>query len=211
MLENSNPTIYDFGFDGLLNKSPLFENTPESESVFTSQLSAGLIGSGEMIGNITMKDGLMKSDGFVTGVSGWQILPDGTVEFNNGYFRGIVSIGGATDFDSGYDPSVKVNTFAQAAVPTSIAAGDLWVDTDDNNKLYRAASAGADQITAGEWVLLNDLRAADAVLKAGTGQAISGNFNLNDTKVLIDGANNRIVINDGSNDRILIGKLAGKF
>lgn len=101
----------------------------------------------------------------------------------------------------------KINVFAQASVPTSLAVGDLWYDTDDNNKPYRAASVGADAIAAGEWVLVNDLRAADALLKAGTSQALSGNFNLNDSNVLIDGANSRILINDGSNNRIVIGEI----
>ena len=45
----------------------------------------------------------------------------------------------------------KVNTFAQDAVPTALAAGDVWYDTDDDNKMYRATSAGDDQVTAGEW------------------------------------------------------------
>ncbi len=50
----------------------------------------------------------------------------------------------------------KVVTFFQDGIPTSEGIGDLWIDTNDNNKLYRAASAGADQITAGEWVLAQD-------------------------------------------------------
>ena len=31
----------------------------------------------------------------------------------------------------------KIKTFAQASAPTASDVGDLWVDTDDNNKLYR--------------------------------------------------------------------------
>jgi len=46
----------------------------------------------------------------------------------------------------------QINTFAQDAIPTSVAAGDIWIDTDDDNKIYRAASAGANEITGGEWV-----------------------------------------------------------
>lgn len=48
----------------------------------------------------------------------------------------------------------KVKTFYQVGIPTSTSIGDLWVDTDDDNKIYRAESVGADQITAGEWVQL---------------------------------------------------------
>ena len=49
------------------------------------------------------------------------------------------------------------------------------------------------------------------ISKAGTSQALTGDFNLDDGNVKIDGANNRILINDGTNDRILIGKDAGGF
>jgi hypothetical protein len=47
----------------------------------------------------------------------------------------------------------KVTSFVQPSIPTSLVIGDLWVDTDDGNKVYRAASVGANEITAGEWVL----------------------------------------------------------
>jgi len=50
----------------------------------------------------------------------------------------------------------KTTTFSQDAIPTSLAIGDLWIDTNDENKLYRALSIGADEIKAGEWVLLRD-------------------------------------------------------
>lgn len=103
------------------------------------------------------------------------------------------------------DDTRKIKVFAQDAIPTSISIGDIWYDTNDDNKPYVAQSVGADAITAGEWVLIDDQRAADALLKAGTSQTLSGNFNLNDTNVLIDGANSRILINDGSNNRIVIG------
>ena len=62
-------------------------------------------------------------------------------------------------------------TFAQDAVPTSLAIGDFWVDTNDENKLYRAASAGADQITAGEWVLYRDTGIATAIQDAADAQS----------------------------------------
>ena len=49
------------------------------------------------------------------------------------------------------------------------------------------------------------------ISKAGTSQALTGDFNLNDANVKIDGANKRILINDGTNDRILIGFQSGGF
>ena len=60
------------------------------------------------------------------------------------------------------------NTFAQDAIPTSTNIGDLWLDTNDNNKLYRAASIGADQVTAGEWEEYRDDTIATAQGTADT-------------------------------------------
>ena len=65
----------------------------------------------------------------------------------------------------------KVVTFYQAGIPTSEGIGDLWVDTDDGNKLYRAESIGADQITAGEWVEIQDTDIAQAISDASDAQS----------------------------------------
>lgn len=121
---------------------------------------------------------------------------------------------GATTIASGMWELVAataISVFAQDAIPTSLAIGDLWYDTNDSNKPYRAASAGADAITAGEWVLVNDLRAADAILKAGSGQTLTGDFSVGATNIKVDGPNKRIIINDGTNDRVLIGYLENGF
>lgn len=50
----------------------------------------------------------------------------------------------------------KIVTFAQATPPIATAIGDVWVDTDDGNKLYRAESVGANEIADGEWVSIRD-------------------------------------------------------
>jgi len=49
----------------------------------------------------------------------------------------------------------QINTFRQTTVPTATAAGDFWVDTDDNNKLYRATAAGNNAVATNQWVLVN--------------------------------------------------------
>jgi hypothetical protein len=53
--------------------------------------------------------------------------------------------------------------FAQATIPTSLAIGDLWYDTDDGNKQYRAAIAGATTIGTGQWELVSDTNKLNAV------------------------------------------------
>lgn len=101
--------------------------------------------------------------------------------------------------------ATSITVFAQDSIPTSVAIGDLWYDTNDNNKPYRAANVGATTIGPTAWVLLNDLRAADALVKAGSSQVLTGDVQVGNGNVKIDGANKRILINDGTNDRILIG------
>jgi len=81
-----------------------------------------------------------------------------------------IKVNGDCTFSAGYDPTGKITTFCQAAIPTSIAAGDLWVHSDDANKLYRAAIAGADAITAGEWETVRDTDIAQALADASTAQ-----------------------------------------
>jgi len=95
----------------------------------------------------------------------------------------------------------KIYIWKQDAIPTSVSIGDLWTDTNDSNKVYRAAMVGADQITAGEWEEVT----TDSILRTVANQTLTGSFNLNDGNVLIDGVNKRILINDGTNNRIVIG------
>lgn len=221
-----NKTLAEIGLDQF-GQSPLkfsgSEVNLKVQTMFEAGVPSNFIQDGDTIVRLNLVDGYLQSPDFVAGVSGWRISKEaietgsgifrGDISAATGSFSGSVTIGPETTFDEGYDPTqlVTVNTFAQDAIPTSVAIGDLWVDTNDGNKLYRAAVAGATTIAAGQWVLMQDANAADAVLKAGTGQTITGNFNLNTANVLLDGANKRIIINDGTNDRILIGYLSGKF
>jgi len=66
----------------------------------------------------------------------------------------------------------KVTTFFQDGIPTSgVGVGDLWIDTNDGNKLYRAAANGANEIAAGEWVEIQDDAIATAITNAATAQS----------------------------------------
>lgn len=60
----------------------------------------------------------------------------------------------------------KIVTFFQNTVPTSEGLGDLWINPDDNNKTYRAAIKGADQVITGEWERVTDDSALDNFLVA---------------------------------------------
>ena len=78
----------------------------------------------------------------------------------------IATWAGVTGTGKPADNATVNAIFAQDAIPTSLAIGDLWIDTNDGNKLYRAASVGADQITAEEWVLLTDTVVDDGTAPA---------------------------------------------
>jgi hypothetical protein len=62
----------------------------------------------------------MKSPNYVAGVSGWSINKDGTVEFNNGTFRGSISVGSPT---------------GQHFVVNNSATGDVVDVYDSSNRL----------------------------------------------------------------------------
>ena len=62
--------------------------------------------------------------------------------------------------------NVKNKTFAQDGIPTALQIGDLWIDTNDSNKVYVAKAIGANSIASDGWVLSQD--AAGASTLAGT-------------------------------------------
>jgi hypothetical protein len=194
-----------------------FEDAP-----FSVDMQGNVVASSaDFSGSGYTKINIFKQDGVPTAVAIGDLWFD-TDDNNKLYRAGAV---GADEITAGEWESVqdgdistaqstadsKIKVFAQDGVPTSVTIGDIWYDTDDDNKPYVAESVGADAITAGEWVIVDDQRAADALLKAGTSQTLTGDFNLNDTNIKIDGANKRILINDGTNDRILIGYQSGGF
>jgi hypothetical protein len=68
------------------------------------------------------------------------------------------------------------SVYRQDGVPTSgVIVGDIWIDTNDNNKVYVAASNGANQVIAGEWELAQD--SASAASAASSAQATANTAN----------------------------------
>ena len=67
-------------------------------------------------------NGILQSPNFVTGSSGWQVLPTGSVEFNKGYFRGDLAIGSGNNIIVA-DPDHATYRFwiGHATDPTSAA------------------------------------------------------------------------------------------
>jgi len=57
----------------------------------------------------------------------------------------------------------KIDSFYQTTAPSSASEGDLWIDTDDGNKLYRR--------TSGVWVAVQDSAIGTAISAAAGAQA----------------------------------------
>lgn len=92
--------LYQLGYNNFLEKKPLFDVVPTAaKSNFTAAVAPASIASGESIANTSLVNGYLQSGNFVTGVTGWIINADGSVEFGSGNFRG--SITGATGTFSG--------------------------------------------------------------------------------------------------------------
>jgi hypothetical protein len=71
-------SLLDNGFNKLLNKEVTPPVPPtDFRHGFTDGNSPLLQGSGELTGNVTMKDGYLQSSNFEQGVSGWRLTPTG--------------------------------------------------------------------------------------------------------------------------------------
>jgi hypothetical protein len=112
-----------------------------------------------------------------------------------------LTINSTCTFAAGYNPTSKVTTFAQDAIPTSVTTGDIWIDTNDDNKTYRAASAGADEIKAGEWILLETTK-----VKTFAQDAIPTSLNAGDIWIDTNDNNKMYRATNAGDDEIKAGE-----
>lgn len=175
--------IFDLGFNKhLIRGSSVLESSIEQvidDLPLPSVLGSGFyeippsqIGSGEIGQNLTMIAGLFQSANFVTGSTGWQILYDGSVEFNSGVFRGSL-IAGSIHIP---DQDTTANSFH------ADSTGNVWwgctetnFDSDPNNAVAYVLKTGAAKfksIILDTDVVLADLQSGSVLaiqyLSAGT-------------------------------------------
>ena len=95
-----------------------------------------------------------------TGIGDTTIEAGKWIRIDIGLYPGLVdslettnapAVAGATDDSAA---NLRVTTFYQSAIPTSLAAGDMWLDSDDG-KLYRATGIGDTTIEAGKWIRID--------------------------------------------------------
>jgi len=94
--------------------------------------------------------------------------------------------------------AAKPTTFRQTGVPTALNAGDIWFDTDDGNKQYRATATGDDAVTSGEWEAVTATKGA-----VGLGNVV--NESPSDLKATMSLDN----VDNNSTATILGGELTG--
>jgi len=124
-------TFEELGVNNLLNKDDVVKNDdnaviyPSSLSLMpSSEVQSTNLSSGELIGDLLVSDGFIRSFNYEAGVSGWTINADGSVEFESGYFRGDIT--GATGTFSG---TVNVGSLN---IPDATTVSSFHIDTNGN-------------------------------------------------------------------------------
>lgn len=129
--------------------------------------------------------GQILSPNFVTGVSGWEIRKDGSVEFNNGTFRGTITGGtliisqgsGATFEQVKIDGATGITTWSKYQSPTVVirqilANGTDLIYADPGNGNPQGALTSSDSQTSGTDQFSNPYQAGINVY--GTGTSLTG-------------------------------------
>ena len=126
----------------------------------------------------------------------WTVKPNNTTTDSDGRIV-VDNVAGATVSNSNIVAANVIGsgksfttkppvTFRQDAVPTSITDGDLWYDTDDGNKLYRANAVGVSSIvTSGNgWYAT-----VDATIAVADGKAVAAQNTANSALSTANGKN----------------------
>ena len=103
--------------------------------------------------------GLLKSETFVAGSTGWAIYADGSVEFNDGTFRGTLEAG-----------EVHIPDTTTAASAHIDSDGDIWVGANVANKAsapFQVDSATGD-VTINDGTLTGDLTLSGGVISTSS-------------------------------------------
>jgi hypothetical protein len=126
----------------------------EIESLTVNQLTAGTITAQEIV-LATGDDGMsiIRSENFVTGVSGWQVDSDGDAEFNDVLVRGDVygNWDGTIPADlSAVDSGATTGYYLDSSEGALQAMGDMWLGGDmtliGSGQIATAVSGG-DRVT----------------------------------------------------------------
>jgi len=164
-----------------------------SSLIPNTETETASIASGELTGNLIINKGFIRSYNFITGVSGWTINDDGSVEFDNGYFRGDIT--GASGTFSGTITGGSLN------IPDTTTASSFHVDTSGN--AWWGTNVAAGYATAPAKILATGAATftsitATGAITAGAGSSLpttylSGLVGLSNTNISAQGWTNTCV------------------
>lgn len=110
----------------------------------------------------------------------------------------------ATGYTDDTVANSKIKTFIQDTIPTSISAGDFWINTAvsaiGNNMLYRATAAGDTTIAAGHWVAVPDNNKLGGTGSAATGGSYDTAASGARVRIFPDANTGLQIIDDAGND-----------
>ena len=179
-----------------VEKSTSNATQPTPQSGITREEVQAMIAAAQLtqdVGQQKLVSGMIQSANFVTGVQGWQLLPNGNLEANNGTFRGAISattidIGGAdaTSFHVDIDGNLWLGAATFATAPWRVSnIGDQDVGGTDATS-WHVDNAG------NMWSGAATFAAATAkISNTGTITATSASFTTQN--VTITNTNNDIV------------------
>lgn len=129
----------------------------------------------------------ISAGGVLSGAGGGTVTPTGIGAVDTDLSNAPASIKNAntTAGDVGLGSvlnQAQTSTFRQDGIPTALAAGDTWYDTNDDNKVYRATAAGDNEISASEWIEVSIVKGALGLNSGDVGLGNVGNTSVADIR-----------------------------
>ena len=124
----------------------LYRIEPVSTRVSINEIDPALLNTGKFYGNMSITEGYMQSDNFVTGSTGWQATAEGNLEANSGTFRGSLIAGSIDIPDTTTANSMHVesdgDTYWGANVATGFAGAPASIGKDGAGKFSSITITG---------------------------------------------------------------------
>lgn len=146
----------------------------------------------DVVGGVTLVRPAIQSPDYDPGVSGWAIKIDGSVEFNDGEFRGSLRLGNATDYvEIGLDPNPKI--LLGTSHPDATAPGFLGFPFAASPQLRLASPSTATEspgilaLSPGSAVLFGDLQVILQSLEGPVSIAGATGIELSGPAIRLDG------------------------
>ena len=172
-------TFKQDGIPTSLTVGDLWYDTNDGNKLYIAEsVGADEITGGEWVATVdatiaTAQSAAETADGKAVVADGKAVVADGKADdaqndADTGIANAATADGKAVAAQSTADSALstangKNKSFYQDAVPTAVKAGDMWFDTDDEYKMYRAAADGSDAITSGEWEIVNAVPTLNAI------------------------------------------------